>query len=235
MTADTDTVNVATTTVQAIIDNADRLGLTWDIKPATVSRAIPPAVTVDGDTVSIGATSIIGRLALGQRVYVIIVPPSAVFVIGLAGEPFRLLARGQRSAPKTGIAGTELGVVRVNTILPAGFTYRVSTNVLFVQSTLNELARIDLRIRYTSDHTDATTGGIVGVLDRFITDAGSGNTYGNLFFYYFAVADTQFSTLLTVVRTTGAGTVTLSDSVNAGPSLFIEQVGILVDNTGVDV
>jgi hypothetical protein len=67
---------------QAIVDNAKRLGLTWTLTLATVTSINPVQAITDGDTVIIGMTSMIGPLTLGQRVYVIQVPPSGNFIVG---------------------------------------------------------------------------------------------------------------------------------------------------------
>lgn len=230
----------ADASAQALVANAGRLGLTWDLRPATVVTTDKStgkvSVIIDADTETVPADSMIGPLAPGDRVFVVIIPPGGIFVTGwVLNGPSRLIARGVRSAAKTGIVGTELGALRVNIPLLGGYTYRISTNILIAQSTLNELARVDLRLRYAADGTDASTSSLVGVLDRIVTDAGTGNGYGNPFFYYFAVGDEQLSTLLTVIRTTGAGTFTLSDTLGAGPAMFVEQVGVTVPNIGGDV
>jgi hypothetical protein len=73
----------AQATVQAVQDNAQRLGLTWTRRPATVTSTSPLMATLDGDTEPISMTSMLERLEVGQRVYVDIVPPSANFIVGI--------------------------------------------------------------------------------------------------------------------------------------------------------
>jgi hypothetical protein len=76
------------TGAKAIVDNAERLGLTWQIQLATVLNGVNPtavSATYDGDTEPIDMTSMIGGLSPGQRVYVIKVPPSGNFIVGFAG------------------------------------------------------------------------------------------------------------------------------------------------------
>lgn len=69
--------------VQALLDNANRLGLTWKMSLATVNNTSPIMATLDGDTTSINMTSIIGEnLVVGDRVYVMSVPPAANFIMG---------------------------------------------------------------------------------------------------------------------------------------------------------
>jgi hypothetical protein len=76
-----------TATVQAIKDNAQRLGLTWQIQYATVVDAASPGATTvafDGDTLSVAtpAVSLVGALANGQRVAVLTTPPDGAYIIG---------------------------------------------------------------------------------------------------------------------------------------------------------
>lgn len=73
---------MATAQVKAIVDNADRLGITWTLRPGTVVSSNPLTVTMDGDTVAIGMFSMIGATYAGQRVWVLIIPPSGNYVIG---------------------------------------------------------------------------------------------------------------------------------------------------------
>jgi hypothetical protein len=71
---------------KSIIDNAQRLGLEWQLRLATVLEGSDPAAisaVYDGDANNpIDMTSMIGTLSQGQRVYVIIVPPAGNFITG---------------------------------------------------------------------------------------------------------------------------------------------------------
>jgi hypothetical protein len=71
---------------QSIVDNADRLGLTWNLRPATVkSDGTLPQVgaTYDGDSDAISMVNMSGRAYHpGDRVYGIAVPPSGNFIAG---------------------------------------------------------------------------------------------------------------------------------------------------------
>lgn len=83
---------------QSIIDDAIRLGLTWRIRPGTVdgiTAANPAAVPllVDGDMQTITGVSMTGTLEAGQRVWVLIVPPAGVYVVGVIGERIVPLAQ----------------------------------------------------------------------------------------------------------------------------------------------
>jgi hypothetical protein len=68
--------------VQAIQDNAKRLGLVWQWSPATVTSIDPLQAQMDGDTASIGVASAMGAVSVGERVYVMAVPPAGNFLLG---------------------------------------------------------------------------------------------------------------------------------------------------------
>ena len=85
--------------VRALVQNASALGLTWTLRPATVSIDSPITAVFDGDTNGIGMTSLIGPVAVGQRVFVLIIPPSGNYIVG-SRDPDpdrRALSRHQRS------------------------------------------------------------------------------------------------------------------------------------------
>ncbi len=85
MQPDAAQVSAPESTIQTIKDNADRLGLTWNRKLATVISGLDPvavSATYDNDTQAIDMTSMIGPLPVGQRVYVDEVPPSGNFIVG---------------------------------------------------------------------------------------------------------------------------------------------------------
>jgi hypothetical protein len=69
--------------IKALQDNAERLGLTWGIRPAEITSTDPVQALVDADTEPIGVIPMIGSLYVGQRVYIMRVPPSANYVVGL--------------------------------------------------------------------------------------------------------------------------------------------------------
>lgn len=74
---------------QSLIDNAKRLGLTWDVRLATVidgSITYGILAQYDGDDANIVMISLIGTLVNGTRVYVLEVPPSGNFIFGSAGN-----------------------------------------------------------------------------------------------------------------------------------------------------
>lgn len=65
---------------QAIQDRGQALGLTWNLRLATVDTNIPLTITYDGDTIPIGAVPIGAVPGQGERVYGLIIPPAGNFV-----------------------------------------------------------------------------------------------------------------------------------------------------------
>lgn len=79
--------------ITSMIRAADRLGLTWGLRPGTVTSVLPPynpreaSVRMDGDEGSITVVSLIDDLALGDRVMVVKVPPAGQYAIGRLNTP----------------------------------------------------------------------------------------------------------------------------------------------------
>jgi hypothetical protein len=76
---------------RAIQERAEELGLTWRLVPATVAPPGPNGqmrVVYDGDTEQVDAVSMIGRLPVGGRVFVIVSPPAGVHIVGFIGYDF---------------------------------------------------------------------------------------------------------------------------------------------------
>lgn len=69
--------------VQEAIAQSRALGLTWALRMATVVTTNPLTILYDGDTIVINAVSMVGPLAIGQRVYVLFVPPGGNFITGV--------------------------------------------------------------------------------------------------------------------------------------------------------
>ena len=66
------------------MDNARRLGLTWQLRIGTLRTTGEfPTVLVDGDdTTTLSAIPMAGNMAAGSRVYLLIVPPDGVYIVG---------------------------------------------------------------------------------------------------------------------------------------------------------
>ena len=80
--------------VQELQTEARRLGLVWDLRPATITDDRNMIGVIDGDEdVATELLSLIGRPVTGTRVMVMAVPPSGNYVVGYASR--NQLAVGQ--------------------------------------------------------------------------------------------------------------------------------------------
>lgn len=117
--------------VQTLVETAQRLGLTWVMRMATVEAAESTSrvtATYDGDTQTITMISLIGLVQPGSRVMVIHVPPAGNFIFAstLGTVPRELIHRFWRpstaditlTATAQLVPGTQ---VTVNT--PGAFEY----------------------------------------------------------------------------------------------------------------
>lgn len=79
----TEAPSLVATGVQAIVEGASRLGLTWTLRLGTVTDAINKKVTLDGDSTAISA-QFMGDMGWinDLRVFVIQVPEGACYVVG---------------------------------------------------------------------------------------------------------------------------------------------------------
>lgn len=76
---------------RSLAERADELGLRWRLVPATVGNPGEGGVmrvVLDADTEEIDATTMIGRLPVGARVFVILSPPAGVHIVGFLGYDF---------------------------------------------------------------------------------------------------------------------------------------------------
>jgi hypothetical protein len=117
--------------ITELVRLADRLGLTWALRPGTVVSVSAPysrreaSVRMDGDDGGITVVSLVGDVVLGDRVMVVWVPPSGQYAIGLLNQPSSQLW----AAASTANSGTVIAEAVVLTIpsvaLKAGTAYRV--------------------------------------------------------------------------------------------------------------
>lgn len=74
--------DIVSAAVQEMLSQSRNLGLTWSLRIATVDTTTPLIIIFDGDTNQVSAVSMIGSLAVNQRVYVLLIPPAGTFVVG---------------------------------------------------------------------------------------------------------------------------------------------------------
>ena len=152
----------------AIVDNADRLGLKWDLRFGTVvsntftdpginSTGNNVAVTLDGDTATIACVPLAGLNSIGARVAVIKMPPAGNFVIGCPATP----ASASQLISRTRLDGT--GVTGIGT---------GSTSVPGMSTTLTVVGGFDWECEAFFDF-NVTTGGATSVFAQLTSPNGT--------------------------------------------------------------
>lgn len=85
----TESAELAVGAVKEVQDNAKSLGLNWILRPATIGTYDDDTnvaiATFDGDAESVPMISLVGYLAAGTRVMVMVVPPSGNYITGITG------------------------------------------------------------------------------------------------------------------------------------------------------
>lgn len=128
--------------VSELREQAERLGLTWGLRPATAQApfSADPTLTpviLDGDTVAISAHSLIGMVPVTARVMVMFVPPSGNYVVGYAAKSPTEAVAGAR-ATTTGFILTTSGTTEsdipelaiANASVAAGNLYSFLGNIV---------------------------------------------------------------------------------------------------------
>jgi len=216
---------------QSLTENADRLGLIWKKRPATIvapGSDDPTGVTaiMDGDTISINVYSLIGVPPVGTRVMCDIVPPSGIYVVGYIGAigvvPGTILPGSKRFVAGTstpGIGGVETAITEYSITVFEPLNTVINIKFAGVLLVTNAGATVDIRLR-----RDSVSGTL---LDE------EANTYAtNTFGYTFrgdvtVIGAGTFSTyVLTAQVIGGGGTVTIF------PSKYFMAVS-MGGNTGV--
>lgn len=156
--------------VKAIQDNADRLGLLWQIRFGTVTIGSDPAavqVVMDADTVPITAVSLIGVMGFGARVAVIQVPPTVNYVIGRLGVS---VPSNSESINDVMGADTTTSAAYVNLAAPSSLTFtkrnddtRLYCDLNVVVSATVAAARADFAIEVDGTDNDIIAFFISGI------------------------------------------------------------------------
>lgn len=138
----TPSMELLATPALALASDADRLGLTWKLRPATVMDGGDPTgilLQIDGDTTPMNGYSLIGPLQVGARVMCALVPPSGTYIVGYVGAAGNETVAGARAVDTTGIGiilttsgGTEADIPDLsisNATLAQGNLYSFQGNI----------------------------------------------------------------------------------------------------------
>lgn len=150
---DVNAKDVATAAAKGVVDNAQKLGLTWQTILATVKDGTVPSsvqAVLDGDTEVISVTSTIGPIPAGARVYVITVPPAGNYAVGYAQGstslfPAAIMLRSANQSIGSGGVGTAIqfdteelnnfgmwiSTAATDIVIPYNGVYNLFGNVVF--------------------------------------------------------------------------------------------------------
>ena len=235
-------IELVDTAVAAVQTQANELGLSWQMRQATVLEGATPSLVklrMDGDELAVAVTfgiSMVGPLPAGARVFVMSVPPAGQYVVGYVGSgliPGTTIAYHRRES-NSSTTTTEVGVVTLSATLRAGGLYQVYTGTLLADGNLANDA-LSTRFRYTTDGTTPTTGSTIlhQVADVQVNINSAVDLA--LITMYQALVDTNFQVLLTIGRIVGAGTVGLLGSSTFPIEIMIDYKGPIPVDTGTDI
>jgi len=222
---------------QALVENANRLGLTWQLRPATVTAISSPTqvfANYDGDTVPIGMVNLTEPLLVGDRVMAMAVPPSGNFIIGHSA-PAGIIAIAQRTTSSTPASGAQ-GVLRLDNVkIYAGRDYMFRTSSLAVFSTVaGDTGAI--RFTYELGGTTATTGSTVYGIWNTSAIATTANGTGAIINVRFtSTTTTTLSLLLITQRVSGTGNISIFAGGTLPCQIMVEDLGPTVTDTGTSI
>jgi hypothetical protein len=123
------------TQITELLKQADRLGLTWGRRPGTVvytDGLFSPrqaSVIMDGDDAGVTVVSLVGDLAVGDRIMVDRVPPAGLYAVAIIDDSTAPMTAASTSNSATIIAET-VSLTIVGAVLLAGVAYEMIAGTL---------------------------------------------------------------------------------------------------------
>lgn len=207
---------------RSIVENAKRLGLTWGLRMGTVlelTSASRYQVRMDGgDDGGIAVTPMTGPVLVGDRVYVITVPPGGNFLIGTVTRFFP----GQRIATATRIVnvGTFTAETVIDTVvapLIAGKTYILTWYGRLFKDVADGIARFRIR-------EDSISGTTLAITQLYTTVTINQSFPTIMKVQYTATATGDKTFVTTGNRQTGTGNLTAQAAADAITYFYVDYV-----------
>lgn len=133
MTQPDSLAELISTGAQAIVTNANRLGLTWRLRLATVTEATSAdslEARIDGDVNSITIISMIGEVPIDRRIYVITIPPAGNYAVGFVAGNYLLADLAHQSNVQTTVStSVSTSYANLSNIAGVAFTAPASGTV----------------------------------------------------------------------------------------------------------
>lgn len=158
--------------VAALKDNAERLGLTWDFKFATVSTETPLTGVFDGDVTTIGMVSVVGLLVPGARVAVLVIPPGLNVVFGTLASNDRTLVTNRAPFYASGnlvLSTTDTDFITSSVTTSGAADYEVTVSSRFQVTGAGATTAVgNLLVDGASDSSSQIVYGLNAVTDQSI-------------------------------------------------------------------
>jgi hypothetical protein len=211
------------TLVAAITENAQRLGLTWTLRPGTIVNGNDPSaikVKIDGDTVATFVNSLIGVLLKDQRVYLMTIPSVGTYVVGwasgLAVGPRRVTNGTTRRESASAGFTAETVIDSVTPNLITGLTYDIKWNGVVQSTVADGIARMRIR-------EDSLSGTQLQLRQQSTAIAASQSfPVSGLETEYTAVETGPKTFVVTGIRQTGTGTLSCFAAADTPTLLTVE-------------
>lgn len=205
--------------------NADKLGLTWSLRPATVSGVNArrePMIEFDGPDSGqpIPATPLTGWPVAGTRVMVMRVPPNGEYIVGAIAGSSNRVATTHITSDSANINATETIVATVSAYLLQNRTYRVGINPHIGASNANNQANV--RIYPTSDASGTEIQSSTNIV---VVSAGAAGVYAGDIFTEYTPSNSRLVTFTTTLQfASGTGTVRLEAASSRPTDFYVEYV-----------
>lgn len=197
----------------AVVADAERLGVAWQWRLATVvglDRANYGSVTVvfdnPDDSTPVQVISAVGDLGVGDRVYVQEIPPGGNYIVGAPSiAEYEDVIEANVAATQTTVGTTELNLARLE--FPsftqiAGRLHVLHFQIISNRGTITD--EFEVRLRQST----ALTGTLLAAATSWGVPNNAGQ-YVQGWMQWIPATTLTASLFLSIVRTSGAGTITL--------------------------
>lgn len=215
------------TGAQALVDGARRLGLTWTLRPATVTLidSNPTSglatITYDGDSVPVAAVSLIGVVTPLDRVMGLVIPPSGNFIISLSTSISRPYAPGRGTVGSHTEMVNQTGITTVATIMTTDQTinFRNGRAYAWCMAHSHFSSGAGFLAQYTAD----LAGGGLGMHMGNHRTEGASST--GVWHSKIAVCTSDVSDQAILTAAAVSGNISILGSASAPREFWVEDVG----------
>lgn len=236
-------VDAVVTGVDEVAKNADRLGLKWELTPATITGVTSDALIglqLDCDVVPTNAVSLIGPVTVGMRVMVMLVPPTGRYIVGWVGMGaqvpggtlgLRTATSAEGAANATPIKDFGLGDIIFTAIL--GRRYHIKYTGRMTSAAVTQAG--DAQIRIAASAVNVGNSTVIGASHNYLPTAGGiGQSQFVVDAFLDCPGDVQPGTWYVApffVRTSGGSSVTVNQSTGGERTFSVTDIGANINRT----